>query len=122
MIYEDSDVMAFLDTDPVQTGATVVIPKKQLEDVWDLDTELFVKIFGLTSRLARRMRRVMNTEGITIFGQSAKPASRGIHHFHILLIPLGKGERKKFAKWWVSAAGRAKRSELDKLAEKLRFR
>jgi histidine triad (HIT) family protein len=35
-IYEDQDTLAFLDVQPVQPGHTLVIPKKQVEFLWDL--------------------------------------------------------------------------------------
>ena len=113
--------MAFLDTDPVQRGTAVVIPREHVEDIWDLDAELFVKVFAIAKSVAHRMKEVIDTEGITIFGQGAKPPGSQIHHFHVLVIPLGKGERRKFTKWWVSAARKARRSELDRLARSLRF-
>ena len=71
--------------------------------------------------MSRRMKEVMDTEGVNTFSASGKPAGQDIYHFHMHVIPLGKGERTKFAAWWRSEAGAAERPELDRLAEKLRF-
>jgi histidine triad (HIT) family protein len=122
VIYEDSDVVALLDINPVQRGHSLVIPKKHYVDIWDIDSEVLFKVVTATKRVAQRMRDVWNVEGVNIFGANGKPAGQDIYHFHMHVIPLGRGERTKFAEWWLSATGRAERSELDKLAAELRFK
>jgi len=121
VVYEDADVMALLDINPVQRGHTLVIPKRHFVDIWDIDPEVLVKVIKTTSRVAQRMREVWDTEGVNIFGANGKPAGQDIYHFHIHVIPLGKGERTKFASWWLEAMGTAERAELDELATELRF-
>jgi len=121
VIYEDDDVMALLDINPVQRGHALVIPKKHFVDIWDIDPDVLSRIDSVAKRVAHRMSEVMDTEGVNTFSASGKPAGQEIYHFHMHVIPLGKGERTKFSKWWLSAVGNAERSELDRLAEKLRF-
>jgi histidine triad (HIT) family protein len=121
VVYEDSDVVALLDVNPVQEGHALVIPKKHFVDIWDIDPEVLSKIVSVTKRLSRRMKEVMDAEGVNTFSASGKPAGQEIYHFHMHVIPLGKGERTKFAKWWLSSVRRADRTDLDRLAEKLRF-
>ena len=122
MIYEDGDVMALLDINPVQKGHSPVIPKRHFVDIWDIDPDVLVKVVKVTKRVAQRMHEVWDAEGVNIFGANGKPAGQDIYHFHMHVIPLGKGERTKFADWWLSAMGTSERAELDKLAAELRFR
>ena len=122
IIYEDRDVMAFLDINPVQKGHALVIPKKHFVNIWDIDPRLLTKVTVVTKKVAHRMQKVMDAEGVNTFSANGKPAGQDIYHFHMHVIPLAKGERTKFADWWQSAVGRAERSELDSLAKKLRFR
>ncbi|MDG7006640.1 MAG: HIT domain-containing protein [Nitrososphaerota archaeon] len=121
VIYEDSDVMALLDINPVQRGHSLIIPKRHYVDIWDVDPEVAHKIVLVTGRVARRMKEVWGTEGVNTFSANGKPADQDIYHFHMHIIPLGKGERTKFADWWLSAMGKAERQDLDKLAAELRF-
>lgn len=121
VIYEDDDVMAMLDIYPVQRGHSLVIPKEHFVDIWDIRPEVLTKVVSVTKRLSQRMKGVMDTEGVNTFSASGKPAGQDIYHFHMHVIPLGRGERTKFAKWWLSSVGKAERSELDRLAEELRF-
>ena len=122
VIYEDGDVMAQLDINPVQKGHSLVIPKRHFVDIWDIDPDVLVKVVKVTKRVAQRMHEVWDAEGVNIFGANGKPAGQDIYHFHMHVIPLGKGERTKFADWWLSAMGTSERAELDKLAAELRFR
>jgi histidine triad (HIT) family protein len=121
VVYEDQDVMAILDINPVQKGHTLVIPKKHYVNIWDIDPEVLTKITVVTKRVAHRMQEVMGTEGVNTFSANGKPAGQDIYHFHMHVIPLARGERTKFVQWWLSVVRRAERSELDALAEKLRF-
>lgn len=121
VIYDDSDVMALLDINPVQRGHSLVIPKKHYVDIWDIDPEVLQKVVLVTGRVARRMKDVWGTEGVNTFSASGKPAGQDVYHFHMHVIPLGKGERTKFAEWWLSAMGRAERRDLERMAAELRF-
>jgi histidine triad (HIT) family protein len=121
VIYEDVDVMALLDINPVQRGHALVIPKKHFVDIWDIDPEVLTKVVSVTKRVAQRMKDVLDTEGVNTFSANGRPAGQDVYHFHMHVIPLGRGERTKFAGWWLSAIGKAERSELDSLAARLGF-
>ena len=121
VVYEDPDVMALLDIHPVQKGHVLVIPKRHFVDIWDIPADVLASVVSVTKLVSERMRDVLDTEGVNTFSANGKPAGQEIYHFHMHVIPLGKGERTKFAEWWRRASGRADRSELDELAAKLRF-
>lgn len=55
-IYEDDDVLAFLDTYPTTEGYTVIIPKKPADYVWDMDDEMYEKIMHVAKRVAQKIR------------------------------------------------------------------
>jgi histidine triad (HIT) family protein len=121
VVYEDDEVMAFLDINPIERGHTLVIPKRHFVDIWDIEAGVLTKMIMVTRQVARKLATTLNTEGINTFSASGKPAGQDIYHFHIHVIPVGRGERTKFIDWWLSKISRAERSELDKLAQKLRF-
>jgi histidine triad (HIT) family protein len=121
VLHEDDEVMAFLDINPLQRAHTLVIPKRHFADIWDIDAVVLTKMVTVTKQVAKKMATTLNMEGINTFSASGKPAGQHIYHFHIHVIPLGKGERTKFVDWWLSKTSTAERSELDKLAQRLRF-
>lgn len=82
-IYEDDDVFAFLDIHPVMPGHTLVVPKKQVEFVWDLDDETYAKLTRVTKKIALHLREVLDIEyiGEQVIGVD-------VPHAHIHLIPF----------------------------------
>ena len=121
VVYEDDEVIAFLDINPIERGHTLVIPKRHFVDIWDIEAGVLTEMVMVTKQVARKLAATLNTEGINTFSASGKLAGQDIYHFHIHVIPVGRGERTKFTYWWLSKISRAERSELDKLAQKLRF-
>lgn len=58
-IYEDDKTFAFLDIHPKTPGHTLVIPKKQVEFVWDLEDEDYEAVMRTVKKVALRLREVM---------------------------------------------------------------
>lgn len=82
-IYEDDDVLAFLDIRPITPGHTLVIPKKQVEFVWDLADEDYQKLTVAAKKIALHIRGTLGTAyiGEQIIGVD-------VPHAHIQLIPF----------------------------------
>lgn len=82
-LYEDDKVLAFLDIYPVQTGHALVIPKKQVEFVWDLSDEDYSAVMAATKKVALRLREVLGKKyvGERIVGVD-------VPHAHVQLIPF----------------------------------
>lgn len=82
-IYEDDQTLAFLDIHPVQPGHTLVIPKKQVEFVWDLDDQTYQAVMNTTKKVAIRLRQVMEAPYV-----SERIAGTDVPHAHVQLIPF----------------------------------
>lgn len=82
-IYEDDDVFAFLDIRPIMPGHTLVVPKKQVEFVWDLDDETYANLTSVVKKIALHLREKLEIEyvGSQIIGVD-------VPHAHIQLIPF----------------------------------
>ncbi len=82
-VYEDELTLAFLDIYPIQTGHTLVIPKKQIEFVWDLDKKTYQAVMETTQKVALRLRDILGTRyvGERIVGVD-------VPHAHVQLIPF----------------------------------
>jgi histidine triad (HIT) family protein len=82
-IYEDDVVFAFLDIHPVNTGHTLVIPKQQVEFLWDLDDEAYQKVMTAAKKIARHMRTALSADyvGVQVVGVD-------VPHAHVHLIPF----------------------------------
>ena len=82
-VYEDELTLAFLDIHPIQPGHTLVIPKQQVEFVWDLDDATYQALMATTKLVAKRLRAVLNTPFI-----GEQVVGVDVPHAHIHLIPF----------------------------------
>jgi histidine triad (HIT) family protein len=82
-VYEDDKVLAFLDIHPAQPGHTLVVPKGQVEFVWDLANEDYLAVMSATRKVARRLREAL---GVPYVG--CKIIGIDVPHAHVHLIPF----------------------------------
>jgi histidine triad (HIT) family protein len=82
-VYEDALTMAFLDIHPVQPGMTVVIPKNQVEFIWDLPEEDYLAVMSSVYKVAQRIREVL---GVHYVGEIIEGVE--VPHAHVKLIPF----------------------------------
>jgi len=87
-VYEDDQTLAFLDIHPIQPGHTLVIPKKQVQFVWDLDDATYQAVMTTVKKVGLRLREVMGTTyvGVQVIGID-------VPHVHIQLIPFNTPEQ-----------------------------
>lgn len=86
-VYEDEYTFAFLDIHPVQPGHTLVIPKKQVEFVWDLDDETYQQLMASVKKIASHLRETLAAPyvGVQVMGTD-------VPHVHVHLIPFSTGD------------------------------
>ena len=89
-VYEDDKTFAFLDIHPISTGHVLVVPKKQVEFLWDLDDEDYQAVMNTSKMLARRLREVLNVPfvGVKVIGVD-------VPHAHVHLVPFTNIEEYK---------------------------
>lgn len=86
-VFEDDLTLAFLDIHPVQPGHMLVIPKKQVEFLWDLPNADYLAVMATTRKVARHMREVLEVlyVGVKVIGVD-------IPHAHVQLIPFNTAD------------------------------
>ena len=82
-IYEDDLTYAFLDIHPVQPGHTLVVPKKQVEFLWDLEDADYQAVMATAKKLAQHIRTTLKVPyiGVKVIGVD-------VPHAHVHLIPF----------------------------------
>lgn len=82
-IAEDSNYYAFLDINPLAKGHTLVIPKKEVDYIFDIDDDLYRGLFSFAKGVARAIEKVIPCKriGLTVIGLE-------VPHAHIHLIPI----------------------------------
>lgn len=112
-VYEDEKTLAFLDIHPVQPGHVLVIPKQQIEFVWDLPEDLYLAVMSTTKKVALHMRRTLPQKYV-----SERIVGVDVPHAHVQLIPFDTGSDLRSEPEMNSEPNHA---ALEKMARKLAF-
>ena len=90
-VLENEDFIAFLDVNPVSKGHTLVVPKLQIDYIYDLPEDIFSKLFIFSKQVSQMLKNSFscNRIGISIVGLE-------VPHAHIHLIPINKIEDMNF--------------------------
>ena len=82
-IAETANFLAFLDVMPLRRGHTLVIPKKQVDYIYDLDDDILSELFVFSKKVAKKLEAKINCEriGVAVIGLE-------VPHAHIHLIPI----------------------------------
>jgi histidine triad (HIT) family protein len=82
-IYENDDVLAFLDIHPKTDGHTLVVPKKQVQFIWDLDEKTYLALMSAVKLVGAKIREIMDYPyvGEIVFGLD-------VPHAHVHVFPF----------------------------------
>ena len=92
-IAEDENFYAFLDINPNAKGHTLVVPKKEVNRLFDLDEDLYNGLMSFSRKIAKAMEQVFDCDriGMAVIGLE-------VPHVHVHLIPLNAMEDIQFTK------------------------
>lgn len=112
-VYEDDKTLAFLDIHPIQPGHVMVIPKAQVDHLWDLEEQDYQAVMATVKKVANRQREVL------------KPIRVGVHvvgldvpHAHVHVFPFNTMAEYRNAPDMTADPDNV---ALAEMAEKLRF-
>ncbi len=107
-IYEDDKTFAFLDIYPTSPGHTLVIPKIQVDKIYDLPDDYYVAVFETGRKLAKNMEKVLGKR--TFY----KVMGIDVPHSHLHLISEGYSHDR-------SELEQSSDQDLAEMAKKLRL-
>lgn len=92
-VAESENCIAFLDISPVAKGHTLVVPKKEVDRLFDLDDDTYLKLQLFAKRVSNAIEKVVpcNRIGVTVIGLE-------VPHAHIHLIPINSLHDMSFTK------------------------
>ena len=84
-IAEDKNYLAFLDINPNTKGHTLVIPKKEVNKIFDLDKHAYLELMSFSYRVAKALEKTISCEriGMSVIGLE-------VPHVHVHLLPINK--------------------------------
>ncbi|HEY0271128.1 MAG TPA: HIT domain-containing protein [Sphingomonas sp.] len=90
-VYEDRQVLAFMNIHPLSVGDLLVIPKRPYRNLMDIPPAVLKHLIVVTQRLARAQARALHPDGIFIRQNSGEEAGQTVFHFHIHVTPRYAG-------------------------------
>jgi histidine triad (HIT) family protein len=93
IIEENDDFIAFLDMFPLAQGHTLVVPKKQVDYIFDLDDETYSRLWEFAKNISDKVNTAINCKrvGVAVIGLE-------VPHAHIHLVPLNSVEDINFSR------------------------
>ena len=86
-IYEDDDVVAFLNISQTTKGHTLVIPKEHYDNFLATPQEVMHKVMDVAQHIGQAQIYVLGAKGVNILTNVNKEAGQSIYHFHVHVIP-----------------------------------
>lgn len=113
-VYEDDKTLCFLDIHPVNEGHALVVPKVQVEFVWDLSPEDTAALYETVRKVGLRLREVL---GAPYVGQMV--VGTDVPHAHVHVVPFT--ETRELKRTLESATAEPDHEALAQLAQRLYF-
>lgn len=110
-IAENEQCFAFFDINPLAKGHTLVVPKKEVDYLFDLDDELYGEVMQFSKKVAKAIEKVVPCEriGVAVVGLE-------VPHAHVHLIPINSVGDINFAREKLNLS----ETEFEQLATQIR--
>lgn len=91
-IFEDDEVLAFMDAFPQAKGHALVISKtSKARNLLDAEPKTLGRLIGATQKTARAIRAALNPDGILVTQFNGSVAGQTVYHLHFHIIPRWEG-------------------------------
>jgi histidine triad (HIT) family protein len=120
VVYEDDDVLAFFDANPLAPGHTLVIPKEHYGTLEDTPTEPGEMAFAAAHYLTPRIEDAVDADASTVAINNGEAAGQEVPHLHVHIIPRFEGDGGKPIHAIAGEAPDLSDAELDDLAAEIR--
>lgn len=118
-VYEDEDVLAFLDANPLAAGHTLVIPKDHHERMDDLPSDPASDVLDTLYRLVPQVENAVDADGTTIAFNNGPAAGQEVPHIHGHIIPRFENDGGGPIHGITGARPDLSDDELDEIAERI---
>lgn len=117
-VYEDDEVLAFMDIGQVNPGHVLVAAKRHAPDLYALEEAQAAAVARAQVRVARAIREAFQPSGLSVYQANGKPAGQTVFHYHVHLVPRHEGDGMNLT-WPVK---NPPRERLEEAASRIRER
>jgi len=87
IIFEDDNIVAFLDIQPINYGHTLIVPKIHYDNFLTVPSDELSKLTIATQFIAGVVKRSVNADGFNVITNNGNSAGQTVFHFHFHIIP-----------------------------------
>lgn len=91
-VYEDDNILSFMDVFPQSEGHTLVVPKAPSRNLLETNAKDIGRLFGSVQRIAKAVETALKPDGIVITQFNGAPAGQTVFHTHVHIIPRYEGK------------------------------
>lgn len=91
-IFEDEKTLAFLDIKPVRPGHTLIIPKKHVQNLEEVNPEDLAALILTVKKIGKLLKDKLLVEGYNISSNNDAIAGQVIPHLHFHIVPRASGD------------------------------
>jgi len=117
-VYEDEYFLVIMDISPAAKGHTILIAKKHIENIFEMDENTASKALVVAAKVAKAMKEELKCDGLNILQNNGEAAGQTVFHFHMHLIPRYKKDSVTIT-WEKTGYGDG---EVEDIAEAIRKR
>jgi histidine triad (HIT) family protein len=111
-VYEDEQVLAFLDVSPIAHGHTLVIPKEAAESLAELSEDAAAAIGRVLPRICRAVMQATGTSAYNVLQNNGALAHQAVAHVHFHIIPRPDAEHGLGIDWPATSLDKAEGTRL----------
>jgi len=116
-VYEDDDVLAFMDIGPIIKGHTLVIPKAHVDPLTNVPDELLSRLILVVRRIAGALMKGLDADGINVTQANGAVAGQVVPHLHFHVIPRFENDKHH---WNWNAKSYDSTHEMEDVAAQIR--
>lgn len=87
ILFEDDNIVAFLDIQPINYGHALVVPKKHYDNFLTVPSNELANIVKATQFIAGAVKRTVKADGFNVITNNGDSAGQTVYHFHFHIIP-----------------------------------
>lgn len=87
ILYEDNDLLAFMDIGPIIKGHVLIIPKQHYAEITDTPDHIVAKLYLTAKLIVKAQKEGLNADGSNIIQNNGTAAGQEVAHIHLHVIP-----------------------------------
>lgn len=118
VVGEAKNWIAFFPTNPATPGHTLIIPRRHVVDLWEVELDLAAELMKAVVLVGRAIEVSLKPEGMNLITSAGKVAEQTVFHLHLHVVP--RWHRDNFGKIWPIEGKSFQESDLENIADRVR--